>query len=276
MKQEKYDVFDTAATISKNTQKAINAVKPWFLRPLPKLAIIVSMILLDSVTTYISIYSKFSVLPLLSFVLTVMFAFLLNVPQEQAALYLKDYLRNKKLRDLIVFLAIEGGFVALQIYLSLIKVAVAPDLIGAATTLGGVEATTSNTDNYLITGMAGALIVSSIVSSLVCFTLGLKEDPERQKLEILIKTKNKNSILRIQECGARKELESINADELNATDDTNRQAALDEVDANTMKNMVVFRDRLERRVNPNGINDISDKALEIVEPHQPDVQQQGE
>ena len=272
---EKYNVFDSAKAISKNTKKAINAAKPWFLRPLPKMAIIVAMIVLDGVTTYISIYAKLSVLPLLSFVLTVMFAFLLNVPQEQAALYLKDYLRHKKPRDLIVFLVIECGFVALQIYLSLIKVAVTPDLVGSATTLGGVEAAASNTDSYLITGMAGALIVSSVVSSLVCFTLGLKEDPDRQKLEVLIKIKNDNNIVKIREEGARKELESIDAQELNTTDDINRRAALEEVDANTAKNMMVFRDRLERRVNPDGINDITDKALEIVETHQSDAHNQG-
>lgn len=276
MQTKKYDVFQCAERISRNTNKAIDKAKPWFLRPLPKLAIIVSMIILDGITTYFSIYMKLSVIPVLTIILTCMFAFLLNVPQEQAALHLKDYIHKKKPIDIIIFIIIELGFIAMQIFLSFLKVAVAPDLIGSSATLGSASTTVNTGDGLLVSGMAGALIVSSIVSSIVCFALGMKEDPDKQKLEVLMKTKNRNYPLKIQLSGARNELESINADKLNATDYANRFAAKNEVEATTLKDMVSFRDRLQRRVDANGINDIADQAQKKVNEYEASINNERE
>lgn len=257
----KYNAIEIANEIKKNTNKAINASKDWYLRPIPKFLIIVSMILIDGVLSYVSIYMKLSALPVLTLTITIFLSIVLNVPQGQAARHLKNYIRDKTPTDLIVFVLIEIVFVALQITLSAVKIAVAPDLVGTSATLGG---TNSNGNDLLVYGVAGMLIVGSIFSSLVCFSLDMLDNDEKRNREIAFKARNANDTTKIKLKGAAYEFGKIDSSKLNETDELNRLAAKRIVDANRNANETDFRDQLETKLSPDGINDVADGAKVII------------
>ena len=262
--EEKYSAFTIAEEIGNNTNKAIDQAKPWFLRKIPKITIISAMVLLDGITTFASINMKFSVSPVLTIVLTIMFAFLLNIPQEQAAQYLKDYLKGKKHADIYIFAAIEVSFILMQLFLAWVKISVAPDLTSSSSSMLITSDTAGTGSDLLTYGMAGLLIVSSIASSVVCFALGMKDDDEKRKAEVTQKTRNKNYQLLIKMVGAKEEYQLIKADTLNLHDENNRIAEHAILEANTIKCKCLFRDELTKKLAPNGINDVSDEAQSIV------------
>lgn len=257
----KYNAIAVANEIKKNTNKAINSSKEWYLRPIPKFMIVVSMILIDGVLSYVSIYMKLSALPLLTLTITIFLSIVLNVPQGQAARHIKNYIRDKRPTDLIIFILIEIVFVALQVALSAVKIAVAPDLVGTSATLGSASTTG---DDLLVYGLAGMLIVASIFSSLVCFSLDMLDNDEMRKKEIALKAKNENDTTRIKLRGADYEFRNINSQKLNETDELNRVAAKRIVDANRNADETDFRDRLETKLSPDGINDVADGAKERI------------
>lgn len=257
----KYSAIAIANEIKKNTNKAINSSKEWYLRPIPKFLIILSMILIDGVLSYVSIYMKLSALPVLTLTITIFLSIVLNVPQGQAARHIKNYIRDKRPTDLIIFILIEIVFVALQVALSAVKIAVAPDLVGTSATLGGASSTG---DDLLVYGVAGMLIVGSIFSSLVCFSLDMLDNDDMRKKEVALKAKNANDTTRIKLRGADYEFRNIDSQKLNETDELNRIAAKRIVDANRNANETDFRDQLETRLSPDGINDVADGAKEII------------
>ena len=263
MELKKYNAFDIAEAISNNTDKAIESAKPWYLRRFNKMFIIVSMVLLDAITTFVSIHAKLSTRPFFTFMLTVFVSLILNVPQEIAIRNYRKFRSEGEKMQLVAFVISEVCFIATEVFISLVKIDVAPDLISSSN--GLFEASGSDSDRLLTVGLAGLLIASSVFSSVVCFSLGIIDDDRKRNSEVQRKTLNSNYPLSIMTAGAEEEYKLIDADKLNLTDDLNRAAAHMKVMANTVKNKCLFRDALMRKLTPDGVNEASDGAQKIVE-----------
>ncbi len=265
---EKYNSVSVIKSVEKSAQKAIEESMPWFLRDKYRIILIALCVVSEAVLTLATIHSKLDEDPVLTFVITLMASILLNVPQDMAGIHFRAIVKGNKenkLVDIIMFVLIEISFVAMQIPLSIIKLSVAPDLLGdtssldaSATSFGGFE---------LAAGMGWLFIVSSVASSIFCFALGVARTEESIKKSAMLKYFNRNYKTIAKLAAAQFEYSTIGAAELNENDMTNQNAAQEVVRANTVSQKISFRDKLMpgKNLNADAINDVTDNSQAVVD-----------